>query len=157
MIYKNNMGKTTILGKEIEYAQKYEYIIAKNGLFGGKDIKSFKTDIRKDLKDVKGQIIYIYYFLDKEINILQSDNFVYIGRSIPKNQKTFERFMHEIYENNKASDKAKQFTLTYFYENDVPLKLNVFVVNFAKKIERELLTKHKKIFGYLPIANGRGE
>ena len=65
--------------------------------------------------------------------------------------------MHEIYDSNKAKDKAKQFTLTHFYEHKIPLKLDIFIVSSAKQIEKDLLNAHNEKFGYLPIANRKIE
>ena len=148
------MGKETVIGISFQYTNKFTYIIAKNSN-QGMNVPSFREKIRKDLGTLKGEIVYIYFFVDRKINITQENDIAYIGKSISKEQNTYERFLHEIYEDNTKKDVAKQYTLTHFYMNDIPLKLELFFVDGATNLEKQLLTAHKEMFGYLPIANGK--
>ena len=136
----------------IQYTFHFSYNINKNSS-PQESLEGFRAKIRKDLKNLKGEIVYIYFFTDKNINITIEDSIAYIGRSKSISQKNFERFLHEIYDDNSIKDKAKQYTLTHFYINGIALQLEIFFVNKCREIEKELLTAHKEVFGYLPIAN----
>lgn len=138
----------------IRYTKKFVYFLDKNGKKGS-ILSDFRNDIKKDLYDLKGEFIYVYFFVDRKLRITKKDSIIYIGRSISVLQETYTRFLHEIYDNNDVTDNAKQYTLTHFYINHIPMRLEVFFVQDAKKNETELLVSHQKIFGYLPIANGR--
>ena len=145
---------TTICGHQFQYSDSFEFYIDKNGN-PIEALEGFRENAREKLKGLRGEFVYIYYFENISVNITTSDSFIYIGRSKSNKQKTSERFMHEIYEDNKGKDKAKQYTLTHFYEKGIRMRLEVFFVEDCREVEKTLLHKHKVTFGYLPIANGK--
>ena len=150
------METQSIINISIPYDNKFTYYIARDT----KDclnLKSFRKKIRKDLGSLNGEIVYLYFFTDRKIKVTEENNIVYIGKSVSKKQKPYERFLHEIYKDNTKKDSAKQYTLTHSYRNNIPLQLEIFFVNNATMFEQQLLSKHKEMFGYLPIANGREE
>ena len=145
------MEKTVFGNYSIQYNSEFIFFVDKNSK--NEHLKNFTEKVREKLKSTKGQFVYVYFFMENSINITVMDNVVYIGRSKSFKQKTFERFMHEIYEDNSGNDKAKQYTLTHFYNKGIKMRLEVYFVDDCRKIEKELLRAHKEVFGYLPIAN----
>lgn len=139
---------------KFNYSKKFSYILYNQGHLE-ELLTGFRENVRSSLCNEQGEFVYIYFLEDKVIEITKTDNFAYIGKSKSISQKTFERFMHEIYADNSGNDNAKQYTLTHFYENGIKMRLEVFFVEDCCKVEKELLHAHKIIFGYLPIANGK--
>ncbi len=151
------METTTILGQNINFKNKFEYKVCNNSEENCIDIKAFRDEVRRNFKNCKDELIYIYKFTNKKINITHDTNFVYIGSSVPENQDSFERFMHHLNHTNSSKDNANNYTLTFMYENNIPMEVSIYTVDtgIARNVETLLIKSHRETFGFRPIGNSK--
>lgn len=126
-----------------------------------KILENLKDKTNKNYIRPSVNVIYIYSLVDSDIPYPNENGKVlYIGESCKHKQPTGLRFSQHIASNEHGGRGGNiNYTLHRYYWNGVKLSLDIYDIGSVtnkqrKKIEKELIDAHIKIYGAPPIAQG---
>lgn len=106
-------------------------------------------------------VIYIYKLVDSDIQYPnKKGKVIYIGEACKKKEPTGLRFSQHIASKQKGGRGGNiNYTLHTYYWNGTKMAIDIFEVGKVtdierKKIEKDLIDAHIKIYGAAPIAQG---
>lgn len=100
-------------------------------------------------------ILYVYYLVKKNFKYpANTSNVLYIGCTKSELNKGLYYVSFRFKHLRNGEDKKQNITLSYYYERNEEIGLDIFVVENCIEVEKKLRFSFLKKFCSLPIADG---